>query len=66
MDVLITGEKWAVGYGHPTHEDFYAYVPAGTCFSAIRPTIETFDNEADARDKILEIDPDYQFDPPME
>jgi len=63
---LSAEDKWLVGYGHPTFKDFYAYVPAGTSLGVERPTIETFGNEADAKARMLEINPDYEFEPPTE
>lgn len=62
----FTEDKWVVGHGHETFPLFFSELQAGTALGSVQPNIEVFDTEEEAKTRVLEIDPTYEFEPPEE
>ncbi len=62
----FTEDKWVVGHGHETFPLFFSDLQAGTALGSVQPNIEVFDTEEEAKARVLEIDPTYEFEPPEE
>ena len=55
-----------VGHGHETFSLFFSDLQAGTALGSVQPNIEVFDTEEEAKARVIEIDPTYEFELPEE
>lgn len=62
----FTENKWVVGHGHETFPLYFSDLLAETTLGSAQPNIEVFDTEEEAKARVLEIDPTYEFELPEE
>lgn len=62
----FTENKWVVGHGHETFPLYFSDLLAETALGSAQPNIEVFDTEEEAKARVLEIVPTYEFELPEE